>query len=550
MACSSPPPPAAAEKVSTDGEQRQISPLQRNRTMSATHRLVTISPTHRPTEISNSASGDLAVSSRSLMHSKPFMTSVAVSAAAGRELMDGTGGGATRSRSSSLLSTWFGTGDGLNEVEQAELEIEKMITKIRRDLNHMHDQDLYFSKWIGTLGRKINNLETAVYSSGDHRLNDSLTSGDDEVDSASCADSCDDDSRQPNGHAPISVTTYSTALEHNPLSRSSSPTSNGTSSSHLNAYASSTDSDYYTDCRLAPIEERHSQQTVSSVGSRTSHAGITKPRATSCDSVDSLYSKSCTSLPGSLSGGAGSHLSRQDSVSSGIHADELLAMYSKREKGVRQEMGLASQGGTPNKRASYLSQDASTLRSPSDTSLVQEQPVEEARYSKNAAAAPLTRQVSWDLDTPACKNTANSANTNTSGSSTEKAAQQLDKPLTKSTVPHKPLQYNEIFEPPLSYSEACMSPGSPTMDDQFLSPRLAKRNSGIFGSVRLRQSLRNITRGRVQTTTSPNDKVVASAIPSGVASPPVAPGSPTSSPFARTEKTRWRWGSVRGSSSG
>ena len=43
-----------------------------------------------------------------------------------------------RARSGSILQAWFGgsTADNssLNEVEQAELEIERMIAKIRRDL--------------------------------------------------------------------------------------------------------------------------------------------------------------------------------------------------------------------------------------------------------------------------------------------------------------------------------------------------------------------------------------------------------------------------------
>lgn len=385
--------------------------------------------------------------------------------------------------------------------------------------NHMHDQDLYFSKWIGTLGRKIDALESAVYlANGDYpEAHDEQ----DEVDShaVACNGVQDEESNPFSPITTCSTASFSetTSTQSKPLSRSSSQLSAATASSGISDITNGSvdpDSDYSTDHKLQTITERHGMT------SQSSDASVTSPqkasRVTSMDSVDSLFKKE---------GCQGVKLSRQGSSSSGIHADELLAMYSKREKGVRQELGLASQGSTPNKHASILGD----LRSPSNASLVHEHPDEETLADGDA-----TPRLSSTFSPNTSMNSGTSGNPQYSTPSTDVSAPKgLPNPLVD--VPKPVLEYSEIFGPPSSAIESLTSPTSPGPDEDFLTPRLSKRNSGIFGSVRLRASLRNLTRNRISTdkTSSPSNKSEDS----------------NSSPSSRPEKSRWRWGSVRGTNS-
>ena len=304
--------------------------------------------------------------------------------------------------------------------------------------------------------------------------------------------------------ASSSNTTFSelNAQAYKPLSRSSSQISAATASSGVSSGTGSSadpDSDYSADSKLQTITERHP------VSSQSSQSGV-QPRVTSCDSVDSLFRKS-----GDMQQGLA--LSRQDSASSGIHADEILAMYSKREKGVRQELGLSSQGGTPSKH---------DLRSPSNRSLVHEHPDENEESSATTLQQSTTPQQS----------NVYSPNRNSDCADSNDGSNQLPNPLIQGAETPKPvLVYSEIFAPPSSATESLTCPTSPTCDDDFLTPRLAKRNSGIFGSVRLRNSLRNITRGK-----SSGEKSNGNATPTS--------GEPES-PTTRTDKPRWRWGGSR-----
>lgn len=115
-------------------QQRQISPFQRTKSFSASsvanRQIVVSAPLE--TVISTRGSGDLAVSNN---HSALLQNRSSSLTGKSLEVMDGAGD-KNRGRSGSLLQTWFGGNDGggLNEVEQAELEIERMINKIRRDL--------------------------------------------------------------------------------------------------------------------------------------------------------------------------------------------------------------------------------------------------------------------------------------------------------------------------------------------------------------------------------------------------------------------------------